>query len=175
MLKSSRKPASGGTPTGSVDTLIGVNTELLGDIQFSGGLHIDGTVKGKVSAQGADDAVLSVSETGNIEGDVHVANVVLNGSINGDVYASGKITLNSRARVNGNVHYQVIEMASGATVNGQMMHELTRSSQPASSAAPARAGSGSSTVRPLGAPARRDGDGDGGESDTGSGNAAAGR
>lgn len=125
MLKTSRKsPAGSHGPSNSVDTLIGVNTELLGDIQFSGGLHIDGTVKGKVSALDSDDAMLSISETGSIEGDVHVANVVLNGSIHGDVHARGKITLNSRARVNGNVHYQIVEMASGATVNGQMVHEV---------------------------------------------------
>lgn len=126
MLKSSKKPThtAGTTGGGTVDTLVGRQTELQGDISFSGGLHIDGTVKGKVSATDQKDAVLSVSETGVIEGDVYVANVILNGSIHGDVHAVGQLTLHSCARVNGNVHYKVMEMASGATINGQMVHEL---------------------------------------------------
>ena len=86
MLKSSKKPAQGNGGTGgTVDTLVGRQTELQGDISFAGGLHIDGTVKGKVSASGDKEAVLSVSESGVIEGDVYVANVILNGSIHGDV------------------------------------------------------------------------------------------
>lgn len=125
MLKTSKKPAqsTGGTG-GTVDTLVGRQTELQGDVSFAGGLHIDGTVKGKVSASGDKEAVLSVSESGVIEGDVYVANVILNGSIHGDVHALGQLTLHSCARVNGNVHYKVMEMASGATVNGQMVHEV---------------------------------------------------
>lgn len=125
MMRSMKKttPPSGTSNGTTMDTLVGRQTELQGDITFSGGLHIDGTVKGKVSASGDKEAVLSISESGSIEGDVHVSHVVLNGSIHGDVYASGKLTLNSCARVNGNVHYKVMEMASGAMVNGQMVHE----------------------------------------------------
>ncbi|MCK5769786.1 bactofilin family protein [Algiphilus sp.] len=124
MLKNGKKPAQSGSNHSTVDTLVGRQTELLGDITFTGGLHIDGTVKGKVSAGADKDALLSVSETGVIEGDVHVAHVVLNGSIHGDVHALGQLTLHSCARVNGNVHYRVMEMASGATINGQMVHEV---------------------------------------------------
>lgn len=125
MLKSSKRPTQNTGSTGStVDTLVGRQTELQGDISFAGGLHIDGTVKGKVSASGDKEAVLSVSESGVIEGDVYVANVILNGSIHGDVHALGQLTLHSCARVTGNVHYKVMEMASGATVNGQMVHEV---------------------------------------------------
>jgi len=91
--------------------------------RFSGGLHIDGTVKGKVSAPDSAEATLSVSESGVIEGDVEVARIVLNGSVQGDVHASAMLTLDAKARVNGNVHYRAIEMASGATINGQMVHE----------------------------------------------------
>jgi cytoskeletal protein CcmA (bactofilin family) len=125
MLRSSKKPAQSTSSTGgTVDTLVGRQTELQGDISFAGGLHIDGTVKGKVSASGDKEAVLSVSESGVIEGDVYVSNVILNGSIHGDVHALGQLTLHSCARVTGNVHYKVMEMASGATVNGQMVHEV---------------------------------------------------
>lgn len=114
----------GGKSNGaSVDTLIGRQTELQGDIRFSGGLHIDGTVKGKIMADSDKNATLSISESGRIEGDVRVPNLVLNGIIEGDVHATQRITLSAHARVNGDVYYKVIEMSSGAMVNGQLVHE----------------------------------------------------
>jgi cytoskeletal protein CcmA (bactofilin family) len=111
------------TSTSAVDTLIGRQSEILGDVRFSGGLHVDGKIKGKVIANSDKAASLSISETGSIEGDVRVPNIVLNGSVSGDVHASGKITLAAKARVTGNVYYKIIEMEGGAQVNGQMVHE----------------------------------------------------
>lgn len=107
---------------GSVDTLIGRQTEIHGDVRFAGGLHLDGTIKGKVVADG-NDAVLSIAETGRVEGDVRVPNLVLNGVVEGDVHATQRLSLSGRGRVNGNVYYKLIEMSSGATINGQMVHE----------------------------------------------------
>ncbi|WP_051362184.1 bactofilin family protein [Solimonas soli] len=121
---------SGGSTTTGVDTLIGRQTEILGDIRFAGGLHIDGKVKGKVIANG-DKAALSVSDSGAIEGDVRVPNIMLNGSVTGDVYASDKITLAAKARVTGNVYYKIIEMEGGAQVNGQLVHQTAMAQQAA--------------------------------------------
>jgi len=132
LSKQKGKPVQGASGSGSggaVDTLVGRQTELLGDVKFKGGLHVDGVVKGMVSASSDKEAVLSVSESGSIEGDVYVANVIINGSIHGDVHALGRLTLNSCARVVGNVHYKTMEMASGATVNGQMVHEIESAEQ----------------------------------------------
>jgi cytoskeletal protein CcmA (bactofilin family) len=116
-------PKSTSSSSTAVDTLIGKQTEVLGDIHFSGGLHIDGKVKGKVIANSDKAASLSVSDSGFIEGDVRVPNIVLNGAVSGDVHASEKITLAAKAKVTGNVFYKIIEMEGGATVNGQMVHE----------------------------------------------------
>jgi cytoskeletal protein CcmA (bactofilin family) len=123
LLGSSAKPQPSRSSGGGVDTLIGRHTEVLGDIRFNGGLHIDGSVKGKVIALQGDSATLSVSETGSVEGDVRVATVVLNGCVTGDVYASAKITLAPRARVTGNVYYKILEMQGGSQVNGQLVHD----------------------------------------------------
>lgn len=117
------KPASKG---GSVDSLIGRQTEILGDVRFSGGLHVDGRIKGAVAVSGGDaSATLSVSESGVIEGDIRVPNLILNGTVVGDVHASGKVLLNAKARVNGNVHYKVLQMEPGATINGQLVHDAS--------------------------------------------------
>ncbi|WP_028008377.1 bactofilin family protein [Solimonas flava] len=125
-MKFGNSGAKGATTATGVDTLIGRQTEILGDIRFSGGLHIDGKVKGKVLSGGDKASALSVSESGAIEGDVRVPNIMLNGSVSGDVYASEKITLAAKARVTGNVYYKIIEMEGGAQVNGQLVHETTQ-------------------------------------------------
>lgn len=116
-----------------VDTLIGRQTEILGDVRFSGGLHVDGKIKGKVLAEGGKNAAsLSISENGAVEGDVRVPNIVLNGRVTGDVYASERIHLAAKARVNGNVYYKILEMEAGAEINGQLVRESGDAALPAS-------------------------------------------
>ncbi len=109
--------------TAHIDSLIGQNTEIHRDVIFSGGLHVDGTIKGSVIAEKGEDSVLTLSERGIIEGEVKVPNVVVNGSVIGDVHATGHVELAAQARVHGNVYYSLIEMAMGAEVNGKLMHQ----------------------------------------------------
>jgi len=117
--------------TTNIDSLIGQNTEIHGDVIFSGGLHIDGMVKGSVIAEKGEDSVLTLSERGTIEGEVKVPNVVINGSVIGDVHAMGHVELSTHARLHGNVYYSLIEMAMGAEVNGKLMHKAVESNGPA--------------------------------------------
>lgn len=105
-----------------IDSLIGKETEINGDIHFTGGLHIDGRVKGNVIAKEDGDAILTVSEQGSIEGDVRTNNAIINGQIIGDVYVSEHIELAVNARIKGNVYYNLIEMTMGAAVNGSLVH-----------------------------------------------------
>lgn len=88
---------------------------------FSGGFHIDGKVKGNVLAHGAT-SLLTLSDQGVVEGEVRVPNVILNGTVIGDVYASERVELSSKANIIGNVYYNLIEMAMGAEVNGKLVH-----------------------------------------------------
>jgi cytoskeletal protein CcmA (bactofilin family) len=108
--------------TAQIDSLIGQNTEINGDVIFSGGLHVDGTIRGSVIAEQGEDSVLTLSERGTIEGEVKVPNVVVNGTVIGDVHAMGHVELAAQARVHGNVYYSLIEMAMGAEVNGSLVH-----------------------------------------------------
>jgi cytoskeletal protein CcmA (bactofilin family) len=106
----------------SIDTVVGAQTRLEGDIHFSGGLHVDGVIKGNILAEAGSGSVLTVSENGRIEGDVRVPNLILNGAVEGDVHAGERVELASHARVTGNVFYNLIEMAMGAEVNGSLVH-----------------------------------------------------
>ena len=106
----------------NVGTLIGPKTRINGDVEFTGGLHLDGYINGNVKGDSNESTFLSVSQQGSIEGSVIAPNVILNGIVKGDIDASGRIELGSNARVMGNVHYTVIETAVGAQINGKLIH-----------------------------------------------------
>ncbi|MBT8116372.1 MAG: polymer-forming cytoskeletal protein [Gammaproteobacteria bacterium] len=120
MLGQGKKPKSAGS---KVDTIIGQQTRIEGDVHFTGGLHVDGTIKGAIIAEAGSESVLTVSEHGSIEGDVRVPTVILNGTVSGDIRSDDRIELSTKAVVNGDVYYNMIEMAMGAAVNGGLVHQ----------------------------------------------------
>lgn len=111
--------------TARIDTLIGKASRVHGGMEFAGGLHLDGAIEGNLRADPVDGSSLSVSETGSIDGNVEVGNLMLNGAVRGDIVARGRVVLGATARVQGNVYYGVIEMTLGA----QIMGKLTRISE----------------------------------------------
>ncbi len=127
------------TRAGNVDTWIGQGAELQGDLTFSGGLHVDGRVCGTVRGSGAD-AVVTLTEHGCIEGEVHAPFVVINGRLQGDIHASEKVELAAGARVQGNIYYKLIEMAAGAEIDGKLVRQSSAPKQltgPGSAESPA--------------------------------------
>jgi cytoskeletal protein CcmA (bactofilin family) len=105
-----------------VDTLIGPKTRINGDVEFSGGLHLDGYINGNVKGDPGPGTFLSVSHQGSIEGSVIAPNVILNGVVKGDIEAAERVELGAKARVLGNVNYSIIETAVGAQINGKLIH-----------------------------------------------------
>lgn len=113
-----------------IDTLIGQTATINGDLVFSGGLHVDGTINGNVIAEEGSDALLILSKSGHINGDVKVPNMLLNGEIVGDVFGANRVELAADSRINGSVYYNLIEMAIGAEVNGGLIHETAENIAP---------------------------------------------
>ena len=109
-----------------IDTLIGANTRINGDVEFVGGFHLDGYINGNVKSEIDSGATLSVSEQGCIEGSVIVTNIVLNGIVKGDIEAGDRVEMGPKARVLGSVHYMTIETAVGAQINGKLIHRGKR-------------------------------------------------
>lgn len=117
LFKNRRKSGSA-----QVDTLVGPYTTVEGNMRFSGGLHVEGTVRGNVYADDAErPSILILNESGRIEGEVNVPRVVINGCVEGDVHSSDRVELAAKARVTGSVYYNLIEMAMGAEVNGNLI------------------------------------------------------
>jgi len=110
------------SPNVHFDTLISSKTQIQGDLQFSGGLHIDGLIRGTIRAEEDSEAIVRISDIGEIDGDVIAPHIIVNGTVHGDVYASKHIELAPNASIKGNVYYHLIEMAMGAEVNGNLVH-----------------------------------------------------
>ena len=110
-------------PLGKIDSLIGSGTRIEGSIYFSGGLRIDGEVKGSVqAAEGASASTLVLSERARIEGGVAVAHLITNGVVVGPVAVSDTLEMQSRARIMGDVAYASIEMHQGAVIEGRLVN-----------------------------------------------------
>jgi cytoskeletal protein CcmA (bactofilin family) len=120
MLGMDKKSSRNGTNT--VETLIGPRVVIKGDIEFSGGLYVEGRIVGKIMAVEANTAVITVAEQGHVEGEVHSPIVIIAGALTGDVHASERIELAPTAKVQGNIYYKVVEMAAGATLTGRLIH-----------------------------------------------------
>jgi cytoskeletal protein CcmA (bactofilin family) len=122
MFSKSNKPSP-------IDSLIGTGTTIEGNVSFTGGLRIDGHVKGNVKATGSKPGTLVISELAKVEGDIEVAHVVVNGTVAGPVRATEYVELLPKARVTGNVVYKSIEIHVGAIVMGQLIYESPQNSQ----------------------------------------------
>jgi cytoskeletal protein CcmA (bactofilin family) len=114
-----------------IDTLIGKAARVQGDVDFEGGLHLDGHVAGNVRSADTRECALSVSESGSIEGSVRAPNVTLHGTVKGDIHARERVILGPTARVEGNVYYGVIEMTLGAQIMGKLVRLAPEPAVPA--------------------------------------------
>jgi len=108
----------------TINTLIGEGTTIEGTIHFKGGLHVVGSVNGGIRSDD-DDSVLIVSEDSLVTGDIKVSHLIVNGQIDGNVFVNGKVELFDQARINGDVHYQSLELPVGAVVNGNLINEAS--------------------------------------------------
>lgn len=120
---SSTPPPAASKPVDTIDTLVGQKAVFKGDLEFSGGLRVDGQVKGNVIAKDDSNSTVVVSETGQIEGNITVPHVVINGAIHGNIKSGGRVELQAKSRINGDVHYKAVEMELGASINGNLVCE----------------------------------------------------
>ena len=120
--KTVAKPGKSGKTT--IDSLIGSKMSITGDLLFSGGLRIDGKIRGNIIAS-EDDAhsLIVISEHGAVEGEVRAAHIIISGSIIGPLIATEMLELQPSARVHGDVQYKILEMHSGAVVEGKLHHD----------------------------------------------------
>lgn len=130
---SAAPPPGESKPVDTIDTLIGQKAVFKGDLEFSGGLRVDGHIKGNVIAKDESNSTVVVSESGEVEGNITVPHVVVNGTINGNIKSGGRVELQAKAKINGDVHYKAVEMELGASINGNLVCETATTGAAASS------------------------------------------
>lgn len=109
-------------PQKQIDSLIGASTTIEGDIDFVGGLRVDGRVKGHIHSSNSGPSTLVISEKAIVDGEIRVSHVVVDGAVNGPIYASEYLELLPNARITGDVSYRTLEMQVGAVVDGRLLH-----------------------------------------------------
>jgi cytoskeletal protein CcmA (bactofilin family) len=109
-------------PQNRIDSLVGAGTRIEGNVSFTGGLRIDGEIKGNVIADPSKPSTLVLSEQARVEGEIRVTHLVVNGTIIGPVNASEYLELQSKGKVTGDVHYKTLEIQLGAIVEGKLIH-----------------------------------------------------
>jgi cytoskeletal protein CcmA (bactofilin family) len=115
--------ANGSKPQNRIDCLIGAGTRVEGNVVFSGGLRVDGQVRGNIIAEDDKPGTLVVSEQAQVEGEIRVPHVVINGVVKGPVFSTEYVELQAKANVTGDVHYNSLEMQLGAVVQGRLVHQ----------------------------------------------------
>ena len=113
----------GSKPHNNIECLIGAGTTVEGNIIFAGGLRVDGRVRGDVIAAEGKTGTLVLSEQAQIEGEIRVSHVVINGTVIGPVHAAEYVELQPKANVTGDVHYRTLEIQLGAVVQGRLVYE----------------------------------------------------
>jgi len=114
-------------PQNRIDSLIGLGTRIEGSVTFKGGLRVDGEIMGNVTALPDEASTLVLSEKARIDGEIRVSHLVVNGSINGPVYAGEFIELQPQSRIKGDIHYSTLEIHLGAVVDGRLVHRSSES------------------------------------------------
>jgi len=109
-------------PQNRIDSLIGAGTRIEGNVTFSGGLRVDGEIKGNVIASCGQPSTLVLSEQARVDGEIHVSHLVVNGSVNGPLHSAEFLELQAHSRIKGDVHYNTLEMHLGAVVEGRLVH-----------------------------------------------------
>ena len=102
----------------AIRSLIADGNHIEGNVQFTDGLRIDGSIVGDVRSGEDKNSILVISETASVVGEVHADHVIVNGSVRGPVYARRMLELQPKARIEGDVYYTALEMHQGAIIAG---------------------------------------------------------
>lgn len=110
-------------PQNQIDSLIGLGTHIDGNVSFSGGLRVDGHIRGNITAAGDKPSTLVLSDQASIEGKIQVSHAVINGTVVGPLHVNEYLELQAKAKVSGDVYYRALEIHLGATVEGMLFHQ----------------------------------------------------
>jgi len=101
----------------NIQTIIGQHASFKGELNFEGAVRIDGDFEGNIRS--SNGGTLIISEVAKITGEVDVPNLVLHGTICGNVRASETLKVTATGMLKGDLEYRVISLSEGASINGR--------------------------------------------------------
>jgi cytoskeletal protein CcmA (bactofilin family) len=114
-----------------IKSLIAHGSQIDGNYIFTDGLRVDGGVTGNIRANDENESsILVVSESAVVTGEIRADHIIINGQVNGPIYAGVMLELQPKARIVGDVHYTALEMHQGATISGQLRPSLAGEPKP---------------------------------------------
>ncbi len=113
-----------------IKSLIAHGSHIAGNITFTDGLRIDGTLVGDILANEDQPSILVVSESASITGALHADHIIISGTVTGPVHANLMLELQPKARIEGDVYYRALEMHQGAIVSGQLRPQAVADAKP---------------------------------------------
>ncbi len=113
-----------------IKSLIADGTEIQGNLSFSDGLRVDGTVVGNVYAAEAAMSILVISDSASITGSITADHIIINGTVKGPIHARRMLELQPKARIEGDIEYAALEMHQGALIAGQLRPMLLGEEKP---------------------------------------------
>lgn len=113
-----------------IKSLIAEGTEIQGNLSFSDGLRVDGSIIGNVVAAEAVASILVISDSASITGAITADHIIINGTVKGPIHARRMLELQPKARIEGDVEYAALEMHQGALIAGQLRPMLAGEEKP---------------------------------------------
>jgi cytoskeletal protein CcmA (bactofilin family) len=119
------KPVTQTTTTDSVTVVtkedrlsgyVGNGTSFVGDANFQTILRVDGILTGQVKSE---EGTLIVGATGRVDANISVGVAIINGIVNGDIFASSRVELGKTAQVRGNIETARLKIEEGAFFEGK--------------------------------------------------------
>ncbi|OXL14631.1 bactofilin family protein [Polynucleobacter cosmopolitanus] len=108
----------------SFDTLIGSATRIEGRMVVNKSIRLDGTIEGSIESSNENQVTVAIGHTGLVHGDVRAHRVLVNGQVDGNIYAREKCELHETSKVKGDIHYGLLGIEHGAEILGLMVKKI---------------------------------------------------
>ena len=113
-----------------IKSLIAEGTKIEGNMTFSDGLRVDGSIVGNVLASDGGASILVISDSASITGEITADHIIVNGTVKGPIHARHMLELQPKARIEGDVEYAALEMHQGALIADQLRPMLDSDEKP---------------------------------------------
>ena len=104
-------------PAATSAATIGAALTIKGDVTGKGDVFVSGTIEGTVDLP---DNAVTVEASGRVQGSIAAKQVRIEGGVDGDIEAPGKVTIGSTGAVQGTISARRIEVEDGAKFKGRV-------------------------------------------------------